>query len=379
MADGNFIIYFSDGSLTYSNQRHGVWYTINPAGVKRVRKIKDGVISDEMKRLNIQTKIDPETNATLKIREDGVLNIEYIDSSHLIIMPDGTNILKKKRPNDEAGSISFITKDGFVPIRQIYDPVKARAKTIIGLGGTDALMGKDQIMERTNTGKISEVLLPDGTCVQSYLEKQELEGYNRYSTSMIHIIKRSDFSVVKVRQDGEVVVITANERAYLNEIGKQIPEFGTKDYDYFFELFGIPNERRSGLYTANLDKGRIWTEDEEGNYFIAYANGDTVEKMSVSFNLDQMVEGIENKEPTSPRIKDGEYIEDECKFLPPPKSMADPRLFYIKNDGSGIEYFNKDQLTHMFRTYHNTENKNLIQTANKVKVKNEDCISHVFL
>lgn len=302
MADGNFIIYFSDGSLTYSNQRHGVWYTINPAGVKRVRKIKDGVISDEMKRLNIQTKIDPETNATLKIREDGVLNIEYIDSSHLIIMPDGTNILKKKRPNDEAGSISFITKDGFVPIRQIYDPVKARAKTIIGLGGTDALMGKDQIMERTNTGKISEVLLPDGTCVQSYLEKQELEGYNRYSTSMIHIIKRSDFSVVKVRQDGEVVVITANERAYLNEIGKQIPEFGTKDYDYFFELFGIPNERRSGLYTANLDKGRIWTEDEEGNYFIAYANGDTVEKMSVSFNLDQMVEGIENKEPTSPRI-----------------------------------------------------------------------------
>lgn len=53
MADGNFIIYFSDGTLTYSNQRHGVWYTINPAGVKRVRKIKDGVISDEMKRLNI--------------------------------------------------------------------------------------------------------------------------------------------------------------------------------------------------------------------------------------------------------------------------------------------------------------------------------------
>lgn len=196
---------------------------------------------------------------------------------------------------------------------------------------------------------------------------------------MIHLIKRADFSVVKVRQDGEVVVITANERAYLNEIGKQIPEFGTKDYDYFFELFGIPNERRSGLYTANLDKGRIWTEDEEGNYFIAYANGDTVEKMSVSFNLDQMVEGIENKEPTSPRIKDGEYIEDECKFLPPPKSMAHPRLFYIKNDGTGVEFFNKEQLTHMFRTYHNTENKNLIQTANKVKVKNEDCTSHVFL
>jgi hypothetical protein len=51
-------------------------------------------------------------------------------------------------------------------------------------------------------------------------------------------------------------------------------------------LFGIPKERRSGVYTVNLDKGRIWTEDEEGNYFISYANGDSVEKMSVSFNLD---------------------------------------------------------------------------------------------
>jgi hypothetical protein len=29
------------------------------------------------------------------------------------------------------------------------------------MGGTDALMGKDQIMERSNTGRISEVLLPD--------------------------------------------------------------------------------------------------------------------------------------------------------------------------------------------------------------------------
>lgn len=168
---------------------------------------------------------------------------------------------------------------------------------------------------------------------------------------MIHIVRRDDYSVVKVKQDGEVVLITGNERAYLNDIGKQIEEFGTKDYDYFFELFGVPTERRSGVYTANLDMGRVWTQDEEGNYFIVYANGDAVEKMSVSFDLDQMVEGIENKEPTSPRIKDGEFIEDECKFLPPPKSMAHPRLLYIKNDGSGIEFFNEEQLTHMFRTY----------------------------
>jgi hypothetical protein len=117
MGDGNFLIYFSDGTLTYSDKRKGIWYTINPFGVKRVRKEKDGIVTDEVQRLKIETKIDPETSATLKIREDGVLTVEYVDSSNLIIMPDGTNILRKKRAGGEAGTVTFITKDGFVPIR----------------------------------------------------------------------------------------------------------------------------------------------------------------------------------------------------------------------------------------------------------------------
>lgn len=81
-------------------------------------------------------------------------------------------------------------------------------------------MGKDNIMERSNNGKISELLLPDKTIVQTYQEKQELPGYNSFSLNMIHLIRCSDFSIVKVSQNGEIVLITANERAYLNEIGK---------------------------------------------------------------------------------------------------------------------------------------------------------------
>jgi hypothetical protein len=69
---------------------------------------------------------------------------------------------------------------------------------------------------------------------------------------MVHLIRRDDFSIIKVRQDGEIVLVSANERAYLNSIGKQ-RDFGKNDYDYFFELFGIPTERRSGVYTANLE------------------------------------------------------------------------------------------------------------------------------
>lgn len=157
-----------------------------------------------------------------------------------------------------AVTTTLFKKEGYSPVRVIADPVKARAGTVIGLGGTDALMGKDSIMERSYGGLISETLLPDRSTVQSYLERQELPGVNMFSTSLIHIVKRDDFAVIKVRQDGEVVVITSEERAYLNSIGKEM-EFGVADYDYFFELFGVPNERRSGVYTVNLDQGRLWT------------------------------------------------------------------------------------------------------------------------
>lgn len=70
-----------------------------------------------MERVKIVTKVDPETNATLHIREDDVLTVEYEDGTSYIIMPDGTQIVKKKRDNGEAGTVTYITKDGYVPIR----------------------------------------------------------------------------------------------------------------------------------------------------------------------------------------------------------------------------------------------------------------------
>jgi len=143
-------------------------------------------------------------------------------------------------------------------VRQVYDPVKARARTVIGLGGTDALMGADNLMERTNTGLITEVLLPDGTVTQSYLERQELPGYSSFCTNMVHIVNRSDHSICKFKQNGEVVLISSQQRKQLNDIGKQ-KEFGVSDYDHFFELFGVDQERRSGVYSGNLSKGQLWT------------------------------------------------------------------------------------------------------------------------
>ena len=221
----------------------------------RERNLRQGTVKDEMTRLQINEKVDPETSATVAVREDGLLTITYIDRKKLLIFPDHSEILITKSGPMEEGSALTTTlfkKKGYSPVRVTMDPVKARSGTVIGLGGTDALMGKDNIMERSYGGLISETLLPDRSTVQTYLERQELPGYNMFSTSLIHMVKRDDYSVIKVRQDGEVVVITSEERAYLNSIGKDL-EFGVSDYDYFFELFGVPTERRSGVYTANMD------------------------------------------------------------------------------------------------------------------------------
>lgn len=119
----------------------------------------------------------------------------------------------------------------------------------------------------------------------------------------------------------------------------------------------------------------MWTQDEEGNYFMIYANGDSTEKLSVSFNLDQMVEGIDNKEPRSPRVPEGEYIEEECKFLPPPKSVAEPRLFLVTKDGA-TEFYSETQLEYLFRTYH--KDNSIIKSERKITVENEPAISHRF-
>ena len=56
------------------------------------------------------------------------------------------------------------------------------------------------------------------------------------------------------------------------------------------------------------------------------------------------------------------------------------RLFYVRNDGTGMEFFNEEQLRHMFRTYDTLrQDPGLIQSANKVQNSNETCITHVFI
>lgn len=60
----------------------------------------------------------------------------------------------------------------------IFDEVKMRTDTIIGMGSTYANVGFENIFERSNNGRVVETYLPDKTKVIGYREKKELPGYN---------------------------------------------------------------------------------------------------------------------------------------------------------------------------------------------------------
>lgn len=362
-------IMFANGNYSVYSPKYNTWTKTKNSGERKQYKMSaqtgKTLSVQEIEPLRVDHKIDPETNVDVTVRSDKVTQIFYKDST-LTMHHDNTLILSK---ND--GSEKIIEKKGFAPIKIKFSAFKSRAKTVIGLGGQNALMGFDDIMERSNDGYLFETYLPDQTLVQTYREKQQLEGYNNYSCNTIHLFNRHDFSVLKVKQDGEIVVITSNQRSRLNDIGYH-SDLG-RDKDYFFELFGVESDRRSGVYTANVIKGTIQTKDDEGNVFVVYANGESIERLAVSFNLDQTAETLARKRPDSPRnLPDGEYIEEECKFLVPPQTVMEPRLIFIKNDESGYEFLNEKQLDYFFRV-RSVDNESMLE-AEDITIGTENAV-----
>ena len=74
------------------------------------------------------------------------------------------------------------------------------------------------------------------------------------------------------------------------------------------------------------------------------SDGQVVSKIAISFNInsDYVI-------PETPRMQDGEYLEEENKFLPPPEKWISPRLFIIGNDNTGVELLEEDMLHYYFK------------------------------
>ncbi|OMJ77048.1 hypothetical protein SteCoe_23447 [Stentor coeruleus] len=324
--DGSIELLMPTGEVSVQS-KDKLWVITNNKGRRLAKRNRN---SFPMDRIQVTTQIDAETLAKVIIREDLVLSLKFSDSSFAVLHQDGTRIYTSADKNT-----IFIECAGYAPVRIYKDSIKARQNTIIGLGSSDSGLGAEDIMLRSNDGVLIETVLPNSTKIQSFVQKQELEAYNQFSINRVNLVKRQDGTIMKTSQDGEVVFITAEARDILAK--------ANGDNAYFYDIFTLPDERNSGVYTIRVDTGKLWTKDNEGNYFEVTTDGKAIERLAVSLN-------VEDTEPMSPYLSEGEYIDPECKFLPPPATIIPPRLFVVR-DNKAKEFFEESQLEYHFLNF----------------------------
>ena len=120
LKDGNQVIYMRDGTIKKTDRHRGIWTTINRKGVVRERNLRTGAVTDLPKRLHSNLKVDPETGASLNIREDGFLKVEYVNGNVLMVYADHTKIFihKSENSNEDARVVStFFEKEGYSTVK----------------------------------------------------------------------------------------------------------------------------------------------------------------------------------------------------------------------------------------------------------------------
>jgi hypothetical protein len=135
--NGDMQILLHNGNVSSYSKKTHTWVKVNNNGETREVKMGSDIDSIEtvkmLPRLVCEEKTDPETKCQIVIRSDKVMTVFYPEHT-LVLHSDGTSIL---RSND--GSSTIIEKEGFPPVTIR----KVRQNTVIGLGGSDALMGSD--------------------------------------------------------------------------------------------------------------------------------------------------------------------------------------------------------------------------------------------
>jgi len=69
MKDGSLIILYANGNISYSQQRNGIWITINNKGLRKCRNSREGSES-ELDAIPCARRTDPEQGSKIIIRSD---------------------------------------------------------------------------------------------------------------------------------------------------------------------------------------------------------------------------------------------------------------------------------------------------------------------
>ena len=372
MNNGEIKILYSSGNT--STIKNGKICNINNKGHKTLKNINTGEIEEE-EPVFFSEHYDPESLSRTIVREDNVKTIKYPDGAKIVLHNDGTKIYTSAVVKEIYNYT--IENDNFATVEIYYDEVKKRTQTTIAAGSTEALIGSDNLMNRTFDGRLSKIILPDKTLVYVFKEKQSTELFETYTYNTIIFIYKNDGDVIRISQSGDISIVTSNERKKLNDEGMNKNFEKNEDIDYLFEVNGKPEERKGGIYTCELNNGKIWTKDKETNIFVQLANGDSKCKIEGTTIAEMNEKTIDEIEPHSPRYSGDNFIDPETRFSDPPKNFYEPRLFVVDNKNlEAKEYLTEGQIENFKRIMEKNE-KNVFYCEKENNI--DDSVIHQWI
>ena len=308
-------------------------------------------------------KIDPDTGITSVVREDKFISFLYPDGKQVHNFPDDTRITVSpdgvKITVEHPGYPKFVTR---------FDKFRARNPSIIGNGSSFASQGDKNIFERSYTGRISSLVLEDGTLINCYQEMRELADFSSFRLTSVFLVYGYDGSIMKIEGQGELVLLDALDfidvdrvelsRANISTInmnksgirppssnGSLVLEEATGlkgvESNYFIHLFLPIIEKGQGVYTVDLGDRVVVTKDRQGNRFKVRSDGEVQSKIAISFNLD----GKEDKWDKFPKFEGSEFIEKKNLDLPAPQNWNEPYLILVNKDRTAYSFYTERMLS----------------------------------
>ena len=277
-------IYYANGN--YSQIKDGKIRSINNKGHQIEKDLSSGEINI-LQKIPVTVQMDIESQTNTMIREDGVIQIKYLDNSCLTIHNDTTKIFTEV-PDKNNNFKYMIEHDDYCTIN-VYVTGESRQfdenfnETIKNL----AMKSKD--------GIIYEIVSPDGNKI--YVFKDNLD-------SIIILIMNIDGSILKVEPSkNEVLIISHSE----------VAKFGDDKNALDNEIYAEKNAHNAGMYICDFDKGRIYTIDDEQNLFEIYDDG--YANCSLHDDPNKVIMEEKQEEEKKEENKDGSLVNDDSKNL----------------------------------------------------------------
>ena len=281
-------IYYANGN--YSEIKDGKIRNINNKGSQIEKDLSTGEINI-LEKIPVTVQMDTQTQTSTMIREDGVIQIKYSDTSCLTIhkdttkiftdVPDKNNNYKFMIEHDEYSTINvYLSGENREYSENIPEMVK-------------------NLSYKSKDGIVYEIVCPDRNVIYVFKDT---------SDNAIILVMNVDGGILKIDPNNDDVLIISPS---------EVQKFGDDKQGLDSEIFAEKNAHKACMFNVDFTQGRIYTIDDEQNLFEIYDDGyancnlkDDPNKIIMEENLEEEQKN-ENKEASVNNNNDSKAQKEE--------------------------------------------------------------------